>query len=106
MEPEVPKEQGQGETVSLFGSTLLEALKKAPQPLSASKYKLKGLYEFAPFLPKKQWTEVGNQVVSQERAAQYNIPGGKWITLRLDGHGFSNLTGKLRRDGIMGMRNQ
>jgi hypothetical protein len=105
MEPEKQKEQNDDgtPTVKLFGVSLLQALKTAAPPLSSSNPKVQGLYEFAPFLPKKLWTEVGNQVVNHERASQFNIPGEKWITLRLDGHGFSNLTKKLRRDGIMGI---
>ena len=64
---------------------------------------VKDLYEFPPFLPKTKWTAIGDQVVSRERIATFNVPGEKYITLRLDGHGFSNVTKKLKRDGIFGM---
>ena len=51
--------------------------------------------------PKYLWTKLGNIVKAREKATvQYSIPGNYWITLRLDGTGFSKSLRVFRRMGI------
>lgn len=61
------------------------------------------VYPAAPFLPKTTWTQIGNLVSSTEKECSgARVPGDRWISLRLDGSGFSTLTRKFRRLGIFG----
>ena len=46
-----------------------------------------------------QWRELGDYVSSQEKVLFANIPHDKYMTLRLDGAGFSNKIKKLRKAG-------
>eukprot|EP01126_Amoeba_proteus_P007334 TRINITY_DN12638_c0_g1_i1.p1 TRINITY_DN12638_c0_g1~~TRINITY_DN12638_c0_g1_i1.p1 ORF type:complete len:328 (-),score=49.12 TRINITY_DN12638_c0_g1_i1:56-988(-) len=62
---------------------------------------LEGLYEFPPFLPKSDWLSVGDSMVRHEHLESFNVPGNKYISLRLDGHGFSRLTRRLKHDGVL-----
>jgi hypothetical protein len=94
------KDENKGIPTGHIGIELFENLKKSHPRKSDIGPEL---YENPPFLPKKFWTEIGNEVVQKERISLFNVPGEKWISLRLDGHGFSNLTKKLRKDGIIGM---
>lgn len=93
--PEKMTEKDAGEPIDVL-SLLKNASPKIFEPV-------KDLYEFGPFLTKAKWTEIGDQVVQRERISAFNVPGNKYITLRLDGHGFSNVTKKLKRDGILGI---
>ena len=56
-----------------------------------------GDYVMPPFIPKPQWTELGDALSQAEKYSGNNIPGNKYITLRLDGSGFSKMLPKLRR---------
>lgn len=80
-----------------IGTPLIQALQQTtPRPTTIPPE----LYNFPPFLPKTIWTEIGNQIVTHEKLEKYSISGEKYITLRLDGHSFSNLTKKLKHEGI------
>jgi len=82
----------------VYGKALQERLASAtPRVVSGAETK----YEFGPFLPKTLWTDVGDKVVKAERLQTFNVPGDKYISLRLDGHGFSKLTRMLKRDNIL-----
>lgn len=61
----------------------------------------KNIYKFSPYIPKSYWNELGNAVNIKEKQQIYNINGDKWISLRLDGSGFSKLVKALRRDKII-----
>jgi len=63
------------------------------------------LYQRSPFLPKKQWNLVGDLVSAKEKnpCPETNntyIPGRKWMSLRLDGSGFSKYVKRLRSEGV------
>eukprot|EP00759_Apiculatamorpha_spiralis_P043002 PhF_6_TR40702/c0_g1_i1/m.61190 len=54
------------------------------------------LYIQSPKIPKFYWTTIGDQVSRKEKAPVMNASPDEFITLRLDGHGFSRLVKKLR----------
>jgi len=78
--------------------TILQLLKTSKPKIAAG---AEGKYDFPPFIPKAKWSSLGDKVVKAERLQVFNVPGDKWISLRLDGHGFSKLTKKLKRDGVL-----
>ena len=60
----------------------------------------KELHELPPFIPKANWTEVGNSIKKHENPPMSGISGDKWISMRLDGTGFSKLLKRLRAYGL------
>eukprot|EP01065_Artemidia_motanka_P037972 TRINITY_DN46856_c0_g1_i1.p1 TRINITY_DN46856_c0_g1~~TRINITY_DN46856_c0_g1_i1.p1 ORF type:complete len:380 (+),score=128.75 TRINITY_DN46856_c0_g1_i1:79-1218(+) len=59
------------------------------------------LHQLPPFIPKQLWTELGDCVKAAERPDPAGrVPGERWITLRLDGSGFSSKLRQLRRLGV------
>ena len=59
------------------------------------------MYQMAPFVSKTLWTHLGDAISKgAERIPGYNVSGEKWISLRLDGSGFSKLLKVLRNKGI------
>eukprot|EP01060_Flectonema_neradi_P015402 TRINITY_DN22005_c0_g1_i1.p1 TRINITY_DN22005_c0_g1~~TRINITY_DN22005_c0_g1_i1.p1 ORF type:complete len:323 (+),score=67.75 TRINITY_DN22005_c0_g1_i1:131-1099(+) len=62
----------------------------------------KELHQMPPFIPKAYWTELGNTIKKHENPPMSGITGDKWISLRLDGTGFSKLLKQLRRYGLFG----
>lgn len=58
-------------------------------------------YELPPHIPKSVWEDLGCLVRAQENSKITVIPGNKWISLRLDGCGFSKQTRALRRLGVL-----
>lgn len=60
-----------------------------------------GLHELPPHIAKATWEELGKLLRAHEGVAVVEVPGNKWISLRLDGCGFSSLTRKLRRAGLL-----
>lgn len=61
----------------------------------------KNIYKFSPYIPKSYWNDLGDAVNIKEKQQIYNIDGNKWISLRLDGSGFSKLIKALRRQKII-----
>jgi len=60
------------------------------------------LHYTAPHVPKKLWDGLGDLVAERERgAAGHRVDGDRWISLRLDGSGFSRATRALRRLGVL-----
>lgn len=59
------------------------------------------LYPLPPFIPKTIWNEVGDVVKQAETHLLRNVPGHRWISLRLDGSHFSTLMKRWRRAGII-----
>lgn len=63
------------------------------------------LYCRAPHIPKKQWTLLGDLVSAREKRPcpetdNVYVPGKYWISLRLDGSGFSKYVAKMRREKV------
>jgi tRNA(His) 5'-end guanylyltransferase len=58
------------------------------------------LYPAPPFINKVTWAKIGNLIVQNEKHTCSNVPGDRWISLRLDGSGFSKLLKKLRQANI------
>lgn len=58
------------------------------------------LHYLPPFVPKPTWTALGNLVTAREKESVEAIHGSRWISLRLDGCGFSKAVKSLRRRGI------
>ena len=59
------------------------------------------LHYLPPHVLKVAWTELGNLVVEREKSACGAIDGSRWISLRLDGSGFSKAVKSLRRNGVL-----
>jgi len=59
------------------------------------------LHYMAPHVPKAKWTALGDLVAARERETSGSVPGTSWISLRLDGSGFSKTVRALRRKGIL-----
>jgi tRNA(His) 5'-end guanylyltransferase len=59
------------------------------------------LHYLAPHLPKVVWTALGDMVTQCEKTSCGSIDGTQWISLRLDGSGFSKTVRMLRRKGIL-----
>jgi len=53
-----------------------------------------------PFVSKAMWVDLGDEVKKKERIEGYKVSGDKWISLRLDGSGFSKLMKVLRKKGV------
>eukprot|EP00931_Biecheleriopsis_adriatica_P101634 TRINITY_DN76731_c0_g1_i1.p1 TRINITY_DN76731_c0_g1~~TRINITY_DN76731_c0_g1_i1.p1 ORF type:complete len:383 (+),score=74.75 TRINITY_DN76731_c0_g1_i1:52-1149(+) len=58
------------------------------------------LHELPPFLPKAFWSKLGDALQPYERPQVAKVSGDRYITLRLDGSGFSKLTRRLGSLGI------
>lgn len=58
------------------------------------------LHHLPPHIPKAVWTKLGDAIKVAERPGSDNVPGSRFITLRLDGSGFSRLVGMLQKAGI------
>lgn len=52
-------------------------------------------------IPNKRWNLLGDLIKKAENAASDNIDGTKWISLRLDGHGFGKKIKKLKEIGVL-----
>eukprot|EP01064_Diplonema_japonicum_P017685 TRINITY_DN2596_c1_g1_i1.p1 TRINITY_DN2596_c1_g1~~TRINITY_DN2596_c1_g1_i1.p1 ORF type:complete len:334 (+),score=73.93 TRINITY_DN2596_c1_g1_i1:71-1072(+) len=61
----------------------------------------KEMHELPPFIPKVYWAALGDLLKKAERPSEGVIPGEKWISLRLDGTGFSKYIKMLRRTNIL-----
>jgi tRNA(His) 5'-end guanylyltransferase len=59
------------------------------------------LHYLAPHVPKVTWNELGDLVTKKEKTSSGCIDGTNWISLRLDGSGFSKTVRMLRRKGIL-----
>jgi tRNA(His) 5'-end guanylyltransferase len=59
------------------------------------------LHYLAPHVPKVTWTALGDLVAARERGTSGCVPGTHWISLRLDGSGFSKTVRVLRKKGIL-----
>lgn len=60
------------------------------------------LHYFAPHVPKKIWDSLGDLVAAREKATrQYRVPGEHWMSLRLDGSGFSKAVRMMRKLDVL-----
>ena len=70
-------------------------------------WKINGLkedmYQLAPHVGRTEWNVLGDFVRKQERESSLvdSVDGSKWLTLRLDGSGFSKYLKVLRRAGLI-----
>ncbi|CAK8992110.1 unnamed protein product [Durusdinium trenchii] len=58
------------------------------------------LYQLPPFIPKATWSRLGDVLRICEFPNSQRISGERFITLRLDGSGFSKLTKRLSSAGV------
>lgn len=56
-------------------------------------------YQLPPFIAKAVWSQLGDALRDCEFPVMHRIPGERFITLRLDGSGFSKLTKRLSSSG-------
>merc|ERR1712032_468941 len=59
------------------------------------------LHYLAPHVPKATWTAMGDLVSSREKEPLHRVGGERWISLRLDGSGFSKAVRMLRSRGVL-----
>jgi len=59
------------------------------------------LHYLAPHLPKVDWNALGDLVTQCEKTSCGSVDGTDWISLRLDGSGFSKTVRMLRKKGIL-----
>lgn len=59
------------------------------------------LHYLAPHVRKALWTSLGDLVIEREKNSSGKIDGSRWISLRLDGSGFSSTVRLLRRKGVL-----
>lgn len=59
------------------------------------------LHYLAPHVPKAQWTVLGDAVSAREKSSAGSVDGSRWISLRLDGSGFSRAVKLMRRKGVL-----
>jgi len=62
------------------------------------------LHYLAPHVPKTKWTGLGDLVAARERCTSGSVDGARWLSLRLDGCGFSKAVRSLRSKGILEAR--
>lgn len=58
------------------------------------------LHWVAPWRSREEWNELGKIIKEREEGCDH-VPGDKWMTLRLDGVGFSNTVRKMRGTGVL-----
>lgn len=58
-------------------------------------------HEQPPHIRKQVWEDLGALVRAKESSSITEIPGQQWISLRLDGCGFSKQTRRLRKEGVL-----
>eukprot|EP01045_Picozoa_sp_COSAG04_P024102 COSAG04_NODE_2963_length_3342_cov_2.451742_3_plen_283_part_00 len=59
------------------------------------------LHYRAPHINKQTWTALGDMIAARERSCTGSVAGDRWISLRLDGSGFSSAVRSMRRLGIL-----
>jgi len=59
------------------------------------------LHYLAPHVPKVRWTALGNLVAAREKTTFGSVDGARWMSLRLDGCGFSRAVRLMRRKGVL-----
>jgi tRNA(His) guanylyltransferase len=59
------------------------------------------LHYLPPHIPKPLWTSLGDEIAKSENPTVPSVSGDKWVSLRLDGNGFSRHVKFLRREGIL-----
>ncbi|KAJ9456433.1 hypothetical protein DIPPA_21337 [Diplonema papillatum] len=59
------------------------------------------LHSLPPFLPKARWGELGDFLKAKEAEPRRAADGSQWMTMRLDGNGFSKYTKYLKRKGVI-----
>merc|ERR1719393_61945 len=59
------------------------------------------LHYLAPHMPKVEWNALGDLVTDREKTSSGSISGERWVSLRLDGSGFSRTVRMMRNKGIL-----
>eukprot|EP00325_Prymnesiales_sp_UTEX-LB-985_P006977 CAMPEP_0174710474 /NCGR_PEP_ID=MMETSP1094-20130205/12100_1 /TAXON_ID=156173 /ORGANISM="Chrysochromulina brevifilum, Strain UTEX LB 985" /LENGTH=352 /DNA_ID=CAMNT_0015909287 /DNA_START=17 /DNA_END=1075 /DNA_ORIENTATION=- len=59
------------------------------------------LHYIAPHVPKVKWAALGDLVAARERSTSGSVEGSRWISLRLDGCGFSKAVRLMRKNGVL-----
>lgn len=59
------------------------------------------LHYLAPHMPKVEWNALGDLVTGREKTSSGSISGERWVSLRLDGSGFSKTVRMMRNKGIL-----
>ncbi len=97
-EPPEPEAQS---TLSEIVLAVLSSLRE--QEPAAAEGVPPALHYLPPYLYKSRWVALGDQVAARERAcgALGHVVGERWISLRLDGSGFSSAVRNMRKLGVL-----
>ena len=99
-QPQLEPEQQQP-PLSLAGQSdaILTALKRW-QPVIVDGVD-PALHYLPPHVSKPAWTALGNLIAAREQGCAGNVSGERWISLRLDGSGFSSAVRSMRKQGVI-----
>jgi tRNA(His) 5'-end guanylyltransferase len=86
-------------TLRSIGDHVLAAMKKY-KPMQVDGMDA-SLHYLAPHVSKQTWQAMGNLVVEREKTSSGNVDGSRWISLRLDGSGFSKAVRMMRQSGLL-----
>jgi len=92
-------EEAEGSPLGLAAEALMAHLRKYEPVLVADMDP--SLHYLAPHVPKVSWTALGDLVAARERSSSGQVEGSRWISLRLDGCGFSKAVRMLRQQGVL-----
>lgn len=59
------------------------------------------LHYLAPHIPKVAWTALGDLVAAREKSTAGTVDGSRWLSLRLDGCGFSKAVRMMRSSHVL-----
>ena len=91
--------QEEGLTMSMLSDRVLEALKLYKPVLVEGMDPT--LHWLPPHIPRNMWHTLGTLVVNREKGAAGSVDGSRWISLRLDGSGFSRTVHAMRKSGLL-----
>lgn len=83
----------------MLGVQAAEILKRLQSP-EAVQEELHG-HQLPPFAPKAQWENLGSALKRAEACAVAEVPWNKWLSLRLDGTGFSSMLRTYKTLGVL-----
>lgn len=97
--PEWCSEEGEGSSLEEMSEDILKLLCRYDPVVVPGMDP--SLHYLAPHIPKATWTALGNVVVARERSSSGSVDGSRWISLRLDGSGFSRAVRMMRNKGVL-----
>lgn len=95
----IPRMMEGEDSIEQMAENILELLKKynpvTVEGMDAS------LHYMAPHVAKQTWTVLGDALAARERSSVGSVDGSRWISLRLDGSGFSQAVRMMRQKKVL-----